>query len=63
MLMFELGIGLGFKGGSVCKFWFGFGLCGSSKDEIWEFAGVGGTLPILIDKERMVVWSDACTMS
>ena len=55
MLMFQLGIGLGSKGGSARKFWFGFGLCGSSKDEIGEFARVGGTLPLLIDKERMAV--------
>ena len=63
MLMCELGIGLGSKGGSTCKFWFGFGLCGSSGDEIGEFVRVGGTVALLIDKERMVVWSDACSMS
>ena len=34
MLMCELGIKLGSKGESACKFWFEFGLYGSSRDEI-----------------------------
>lgn len=62
MLMFELGFGLDSKGGSACRFWFKFGLGGVS-DEIGEFAGVGGMLPLLIDKERMAAWSDACAKS
>ena len=63
MLVLEFRLGLGSKGGSACRFRFGFRLCGTSEGEIGELTGTGETFPILIDREKMAVWREACPES
>ena len=59
------GLGIKFKsiGGATCKVWLRIGMCGALGVEFGELAGVGGIVPLLIDRDKMVEWSDACSKS
>ena len=63
MLVSGLGIRFRSIGGAACTVWLRFGMRGASGVEFGELAGVGGIIPLLIDKDKMVEWSDACSKS